>query len=96
MLRMPSALDVVTDTLCVARLVRLITEDKIAEPLRDAMVTSGDDRLAYLATCPYCVSVWAGAAVASGLMPRRLRYALALSEAATGFRKALDALPTRW
>jgi len=90
------ALDVVIDTLCVARLVRLVTEDKIAEPVRNAMFESGDERLAYLATCPYCVSVWAGAAVATGLLPRRARYALALSEAATGFRKALDSLPTRW
>lgn len=90
------ALDVFVDTLCVARLVRLVTEDKIAEPLRNMMFDADNEQLAYLATCPYCVSVWAGAAVATGLLPRQVRYALALSEAATGFRTALDSLPNRW
>jgi hypothetical protein len=89
-------LDVATNVLATARLTRLITEDELAEPIRSKLENSGNDKLAYLATCPYCVSVWAGLLVVSGLVPRKIKQALALSEATVAFRAAVDALPTKW
>ncbi len=66
---------------CVAaahRITKLIVEDEISRPIREAVAERWpDSRLAYLVTCPYCVSVWAGAAVV--ILPRPLRWTLALS-----------------
>ena len=93
---MPGALDTVTDVLAAARITRLLVDDKITEPIRKELVQSDNEYLSYLPTCPMCVSVWAGAAVATGLIPRKLKYALALSEAAIITRKLLESLPTRW
>lgn len=69
--------------LCVARLTRLVTEDRITEAPRDWLVrrsyasngkrpkhaddVQGDPnapRLAYLATCPNCASMWLAPPVA--------------------------------
>lgn len=90
------ALDLLTDVLATARITRLVTEDEIAQPLRDAMEQSGSEKLEYLATCPYCVSVWAGLLVTLKIVPKPVRRALALSEAVVAFRAAVDALPSRW
>jgi hypothetical protein len=94
---MHSALEVATDVLAVSRLTRLVIEDKITEPFRNEILEHSDsEHLQYFITCPYCVSVWVGAAVAVGLVPKKVRYALALSEATTTIRRVLDSLPTRW
>jgi hypothetical protein len=74
-------LDLVVDAGATARLTRLITRDKITAPLRDWAMRTERGRTTYLVNCPYCVSVWAGLLVASGLVPERVRWALALSEA---------------
>ena len=87
----------VTDILAVSRITRLITEDEITRPIREAIVgRKPEGQLAYLITCPLCVSVWVGAAVAlsDGVRPiARPRAALlrmlALSEATIALRKAL-------
>jgi Protein of unknown function (DUF1360) len=57
--------------LAVARLTGLITADTITEPVRDALIGWLDDRpktagefIATLIQCPWCASVWIGAAVA--------------------------------
>lgn len=84
------------DALAVARVARLVVEDDIAEPLRAAAKSSGIAKLDELVNCRMCVSVWAGLAVATGVMPRKITYALALSEAAILLRRAADSLPTRW
>lgn len=48
--------------LAVHRLTRLATEDEITEPVRQRITTAAPEgRLAYLVTCPWCVSMWAGA-----------------------------------
>lgn len=46
------------------RLVRLVAADKFPfEPLRDKTVGSS---FGYLLTCPFCLSVWLGCAIAAG------------------------------
>lgn len=91
-------LTVALEILAAARLTRLITEDKITEPIRDEIVgRAPSSRLAYLVTCPRCVSIWAGALViATAHVPQvaRPREAvvrmLALSEATIALRELLD------
>lgn len=55
--------DLVLGALAVHRLTRLITADKIAEPLRERAVevagpSDEPEGLAYFVTCPWCVSMW--------------------------------------
>jgi hypothetical protein len=69
------ALDLVVDSLAVKRLTRLVTEDTITEPLRVAFYRrfGGPEtsKIAYLLSCPHCVSIWlaAGVQVARIVMP---------------------------
>lgn len=83
-----SALGVLVDVAATWRITRLITEDEIARPLREATTPGG--RVEYLLSCPYCVSVWAGAAVASGAVPAKVRMALALSAGAIVVHEVLS------
>jgi len=54
-----------------ARLTRLVTDDEIARPIRDAVMAWAEKpgagalrkRAGYLVDCPWCVSIWAGGAV---------------------------------
>jgi hypothetical protein len=64
-------LSLLTQALATFRLTRLITEDTITEPLRDAIYARFGDpsqtrrreiSLSYLVSCPYCASVYAAAA----------------------------------
>lgn len=59
--------DLALDALSVFRLARLATEDAIFDGPRnrfvDRMNAAGHDKVAYLATCNWCSSIWAGAAV---------------------------------
>lgn len=56
----------------VARLTRLVTADKITEPLRDWTLarwarldrTKEPSGLAYLVTCPWCVSIYLSVPIA--------------------------------
>lgn len=78
--------DIPIDILAARRLTRLITQDKITEPIREHHRITEHENLSYLMNCPICVSVYTSAAVvlSSILFPRvskPLRYALALSEA---------------
>lgn len=63
----PAALTFVVDALAVYRLTRLFAQDEITEPARDALVdwltNNGHPKLAILAGCPYCQSVYYAAAV---------------------------------
>lgn len=48
--------------LAVHRLTRLVTEDEVTRPVRERVQDAAPEgRLAYLLTCPWCVSVWIGA-----------------------------------
>ena len=52
----------VVATLAVKRITRLVTKDKIAEPLREYVAetdTTPNKSVTYLVNCPMCVSVWA-------------------------------------
>ena len=64
----PSALDVAVDVLATHRVTRAVTRDSVpilARP-RDAVRRRWpDSQAAYLVTCDWCVSVWAGLAVAA-------------------------------
>lgn len=72
-------LDAITDVAATARITRLVVEDEISRPFREWVesATGEDSKLTYLVNCPYCVSVWAGAAVQ--VLPRWAVRALALS-----------------
>lgn len=50
--------------LAVARVTRLVTDDRITEAPRNAVVRrlDPDGLMAYLIFCPWCVSVYTGAA----------------------------------
>lgn len=74
-----NALSTVVDVAATARLTRLIVDDEIARPFREWVeaTTGADSKFTYLVNCPYCVSIWAGAAVQT--LPRWVVRALALS-----------------
>lgn len=77
---MPSAIILTVYALAVARVTRLVTSDKITEGIRYRFVASRLRRkygvsptaeqmgsppmLAYLIMCPWCISIWIGAALA--------------------------------
>lgn len=57
-------LTIITLVLAAYRLTRLVVADQFPfEPLRDRTVGS---KIGYLLTCPFCVSVWVGGALALG------------------------------
>ena len=65
--RSPGGLAMLVDALAVYRLVKLVKDDRITEPIRDGM----DERLgppeessvSYLLNCPWCLSFWFGSAL---------------------------------
>jgi hypothetical protein len=63
--------------LAVYRGTRLLVDDEVTRPLRERLAPDDDSRLAYFLTCPWCVSVWVGAAWAglSVAAPRAARAA---------------------
>lgn len=91
---MSASFDFAIDALAVQRVTRLVTKDEVTAGLRDRVALNGPDKLAYLVSCPFCVSVYAGAAasLARTVFPRAWRplaYALALS-AATSLKAEYD------
>lgn len=58
----------VTGALATYRLTKLVNEDKLTEDLRQRVVDHfgelNDSKVSYLVHCPWCVSIYAGAAVA--------------------------------
>lgn len=73
------------NVLATKRITRFVVEDELAEPIRENSFIHKHEKLQYLVNCPYCVSVYAGAAVAisSMLFPKVAKaatYALALAE----------------
>lgn len=57
-----STQDFVIDALAVMRLTRLVTEDTVFDNQRDWIALNAPDKIAYLITCPHCVSQYAGLA----------------------------------
>ena len=73
------------DTLAARRITRFIVEDKLAEDFRELKFFHKHEKLQYLVNCPYCVGIYASAAVviSSMLLPKVAKpaiYALALAE----------------
>jgi hypothetical protein len=86
-----SPVDLSVDVLAVARLTRLITEDEITEPMRDFIQGRWQgSKLAYLVTCPFCVSVWMGLLVTRSPIPPWVKRTLACSEATILVRQLAD------
>ena len=69
------------DALAAYRVTRLVVEDGITAPLRirawERVGYPDQSALGYALDCPHCVGVWAAGTVL--LLPRPLRYALALA-----------------
>ena len=60
------ALELAVDAIATYRLSRLLVEDEIAAPVREAVwkrYDASDSKIGYLFTCPWCVSIWVGAGV---------------------------------
>ncbi len=78
-----SALDYALGAAATARLARLVTQDSILDGPRLAYVQrmdrSGHPKLAELAVCPWCVSVWIGMGVACAGRRNVSAYRLATS-----------------
>lgn len=52
-----TALDLLVASLGTYRLTRLITADKITEPIRERIIARSDF-FGYLVTCDWCLSIW--------------------------------------
>lgn len=84
----------VTLALASQRLAQLITEDELTRPLRKSINAwaegapefSFKDRVAVLASCPACMSVWSAAAI---LVASRFRVAQPLVRILAGSAAAL-------
>ena len=54
----------ISDALATYRLTRLAMEDKITEDVREAVYERfPSGKVAYLLSCPWCLSIWAGAGI---------------------------------
>jgi hypothetical protein len=88
--------------LATRRLVTLVTEDKITEDIRDAVLKrfpEDESKVGYLVGCRKCVSIWSGVATLCLLTltkgaGQKVVYALALSETSIITDKLLDSVDT--
>ena len=86
------ALDLAVDALATSRITRLVVEDAVLDDVRDRIwkiFPVDSTKVGYLVSCRACTSVWVAGLVASGLLPRRIRYIVALSELTILARAAL-------
>lgn len=62
---MNKLITLVTDIVATYRLTKLILDDKLTEDLRNMVWEKfpRDSKMSYFFTCPWCISIWAGAAV---------------------------------
>ena len=72
----PELVDLAIDALATYRLVKLVKDDKITEPVRDRVVAAqgppDQSKVSYLVHCPWCLSIYFGTAITLGrrLWPR--------------------------
>lgn len=63
-MKLSPALTFAVDALATYRLQKLVRDDKITEPLREWVYHKygepHESKLAYLTTCPWCLSIYAG------------------------------------
>jgi hypothetical protein len=66
----PPALTLLTDALATYRLVKLVRDDRITEPVREAVESRQGpperSKVTYLLNCPWCLSFYFGAALSLG------------------------------
>jgi hypothetical protein len=56
--------DLVIDAVAVWRIVRFVQRDSLVERQREELINRyGHLKIAELLTCPWCLSIWVGAAV---------------------------------
>jgi hypothetical protein len=64
------ALALLIDGLATYRLVKLLRDDKITEPVREVVEQSQGppdrSKVTYLLNCPWCLSIYFGAALSAG------------------------------
>lgn len=64
------SLPLLIDALATYRLVKLVRDDKITEPLRDAVEARQGppdrSKVTYLLNCPWCLSIYFGTALTLG------------------------------
>jgi hypothetical protein len=84
--------ELLTDSLALWRLTRLVTADELTAPLRERAQSWALERrkpmLHYLLGCPYCMSVWLAPAVL--VMPKRARRLLAAAGAVSLIAELLE------
>jgi hypothetical protein len=84
------ALDLLIDALATYRLMKLVRDDRITAPFRETVIERQgppeQSKASYLISCPWCLSIYFGAAVSLG----RRRWPRATDLAARTF--ALSAL----
>lgn len=91
----PTGLDYLLGAAATARLARLVTQDTIFENQRlryvRKMDADGHPKLAELAVCPWCISVWIGGVVALAAQRDLPGYRLATSALAFSLAAGLAA-----
>lgn len=90
---MRPVLSLALDVMAAKRLTRLAVDDAIVNGLREKVwdrFPSEKSKLGYLISCHACTSVWAGALVRSGALPRFARDTLALSELVLVAQRFID------
>ena len=86
-----SAFDLIVDGLAVSRVARLVVDDEITRPAREAIAKKWPDSpVVTLIGCRACVSVWTAGLLVSGILPQKLRLLLALSEVAVIIERVAD------
>lgn len=62
---MRQLVSLITDVIATYRLTKLVMEDKVTEDLRSLVYDKlpRESMLVYFISCPWCVSIWAGAAI---------------------------------
>lgn len=73
--------DLATDIVATARLVKLVKDDRIVQPLRTRALDVGarhdvEETVGYFLSCPWCLGIWlaAGVTVARFVAPRQWRW----------------------
>jgi hypothetical protein len=85
--------------LATYRLTRLVTADRIAEPVRNWVVERNPGWAGYLVTCDWCLSIWVAPwpAVAAVLWPdNRAVLAALLALSASAVTGLLSLVERRW
>lgn len=62
-----TAVSLVVAVLATYRLTRLVVQDYLTEGPRRWVQAHTGEKIAYLAGCPWCASVWVGAAVSAAV-----------------------------